>query len=155
MRALIAILTIGLWAISVHAADLVVISSSASSLKAGSMLDGSKELTLAEGESLTLVTQQGKTLKLQGPYQGKPDAGTENSQDSLLDSLSRIVTDSEQAAALAVFRSAKKGSAMSLWCIWASSVAGAAICNGTSRKAKISCTKTHETPTQIATPTTV
>ena len=108
MRKLLAVIAIGVWAASAYAAQLVVIASNSSSLKPGSMLDGSKELALAEGESITLVSQQGKTMRLEGPYQGQPDAGTNGPQDSLLDSLSKIVTESEKVASLAVFRSTKK-----------------------------------------------
>lgn len=90
------------------AAELVVISSNSPSYTPGSILDGSSETILAKGETLTLVTQQGKILKLQGPYQGKPHPVTGDSKNSLLESLSKIVTESEEAAALAVFRRANK-----------------------------------------------
>ena len=103
---LIIFLAIFLFGVGSHAADLVVISSTSEALKPGSLLDGSNELSLAAGESVSLVTQQGKTLKIDGPYQGTPDTSANSGQDSLLDSLSKIVTESEQAASLAVFRSA-------------------------------------------------
>ncbi len=108
MKRLIAIVVIGLVFSFAEAAQLVVIASNSSSFKPGQMIDGSATLFLEQGGVLTLVSQQGKTLKLQGPYEGQPAPEKGDSTDSVLDSLSRIISESEQSAALAVFRSTSK-----------------------------------------------
>ncbi len=81
-----------------RAGELVVIASTDSEIGIGSVIDGGRAIQLAEGHSVTLVSADGRTLKLEGPYLGRPDpapatGGTGGSD--LLDALSDIVKPTE------------------------------------------------------------
>lgn len=58
------------------AAHWVVVSADQCPLQAGSLVDGTKPIKLATGAQVTLLSENGKTLKLTGPYTGIP-AGDE------------------------------------------------------------------------------
>jgi hypothetical protein len=88
--------------------QLVVITSSSQAFSAGQLIDGQASVALNQGESLTLVSSAGKTIQLDGPYEGQPAPAGSPAESTLLDSLSKIVTESEQATTLAVFRSVNK-----------------------------------------------
>lgn len=66
-------LFIGIGAVS--AAQLVVVESTASKLPPGSIVDAAKPLTLAPGDRLALVGEDGTMIRLQGPSSGVPVAG--------------------------------------------------------------------------------
>jgi hypothetical protein len=78
------------------ASELVVIASTDSEIGVGSVLDGGRAIQLAEGNSVTLVSSDGRTLKLQGPYSGRPDPTPEAGDSGLLDALSDIVKPAEK-----------------------------------------------------------
>lgn len=104
MRRLLFML-IGVMSLSSYAGQMVVVSSGVPLLKLGQVIDGADVLKLEPGQSVTLVSQQGQTIELAGPYEGQPDPGTVG-QESLVDSLAGIVAESEKSASLAVFRRA-------------------------------------------------
>ncbi len=81
---------------AVRASELVVIASTDSEIGVGTVLDGGRVIQLAEGISVTLVSSDGRTLKLQGPYSGKPDPMPDAGDAGLLDALSDIVKPVEQ-----------------------------------------------------------
>jgi hypothetical protein len=82
-----------------RAGELVVIASTDAEIGLGAVLDGATAIQLAEGDSITLVSADGRTLKLEGPYSGQPDpapdAGGAGGAD-LLDALSDIVKPADQ-----------------------------------------------------------
>ena len=59
----------------VAAGQWVVIAAEHASVQPGAILDGKQPVKLAEGARLTLLAENGKTLKLTGPYSGVPEAG--------------------------------------------------------------------------------
>ncbi len=56
----------------VQAGQWVVIAAEQASLQPGALVDDSKRLTLTEGAQLTLLAEDGKILKLTGPYTSVP-----------------------------------------------------------------------------------
>ena len=56
------------------AATLVVAEARGVALKPGSTLDSTKPLTLKQGQHVTLISDTGSTLKLDGPYNQPPVA---------------------------------------------------------------------------------
>lgn len=83
-----------------EAAQMVVISSNSSAAAAGGMIDGDKTLNLSSGESVTLLSASGKTVKLSGPYNGAPGAQAPAGGDN-----------KAMAAISAMFQSQKKSTA--------------------------------------------
>ena len=82
-----------------RAGELVVIASTDSEIGVGSVLDGSRAIQLATGNSVTLVSADGRTLKLKGPYLGRPDPVPDTrgaGGTDLLDALSDIVRPAEK-----------------------------------------------------------
>ena len=59
---------------AVLAAEMVVVEASGVSLEAGTALDAAKPLKLPEGARVTLITEDGATIKLAGPFDGVPAA---------------------------------------------------------------------------------
>ena len=78
-----------------RAGELVVIASTDSEIGVGSVLDGARAIQLADGNSVTLVSSDGRTLKLRGPYLGRPDPLPDTGSSGLLDALSDIVKPTE------------------------------------------------------------
>jgi hypothetical protein len=58
------------------AAELVVVEARGISLKPGQVLDDTQKLTLQKGDEITLVNESGAVLKLRGPYDAAPSAGS-------------------------------------------------------------------------------
>ncbi len=82
-----------------RAGELVVIASTDSEFGIGSVLDGRQAIQVADGHSVTLVSSDGRTLKLQGPYSGTPDPAPDTGDaggTALLDALSDIVRPTAQ-----------------------------------------------------------
>lgn len=63
-----------------HAADVVVVEAKGIDLSAGQVLDGARPLPLVAGQKLTLITDDGRTIKLKGPSEAPPlpSVGTEH-----------------------------------------------------------------------------
>jgi hypothetical protein len=59
------------------AATLVVVEARGIALKPGSVLDDSKPLALKQGQHVTLISEAGATLKLDGPYNRPPAANAD------------------------------------------------------------------------------
>ncbi len=77
-----------------RAGELVVIASTDTDIELGSVLDGTRAIEVADGNSVTLISSDGRTLKLRGPYSGAPDPAPNNGGAggaTLLDALSDIV----------------------------------------------------------------
>ena len=66
--------------------DMVVMEARGVKLQPGQVVDGTVALTLAEGQQVSLMTQDGKVVKLRGPYDKAPapgEAATANVQLAL------------------------------------------------------------------------
>jgi len=74
-KTLLAITAALLAAGSAHAANLIVVEARGISLKPGTQLDAAKPLTLKQGQHVTLISEQGATLSIDGPYNAAPSAG--------------------------------------------------------------------------------
>jgi len=88
------------------AGQWVVIAAEQTSLQPGALLDGDKLLKLAEGEQLTLLAEDGKTLKLAGPYSGAPGNGSAAGipTDNLIAIASLLQGHQQSASMLGVMR---------------------------------------------------
>lgn len=92
-----------------YPAELVVIASDEPSLKAGAVIDGSRPIKIPAGARVALISSTGKTIVLEGPYDGTPDPSRAPAEGDLVESLSRLVTQEEQSStALAVARTVDK-----------------------------------------------
>ncbi len=90
--------------------QLVIVASTVEQLPRGTMVDGSAELTLAEGSSLTLVSKSGELTKLEGPFQGIPSAGDPGEGDAgLLFALEQLLENRKAEETPGVFRSGAGG----------------------------------------------
>ena len=57
------------------ASELVVVESHGLRLTPGQAVDGSKPLSLLDGQTVTLITATGQIVKLEGPSEAAPDSG--------------------------------------------------------------------------------
>src|SRR5258708_25157042 len=58
-----------------QAENLIVVEARGIGIKAGSSIDSTKPLVLKQGQHVTLITQSGATLSIDGPYNKLPAAG--------------------------------------------------------------------------------
>ena len=65
-------LVLALSSISVTAAPLIVVDAHGGGLKKGQRIDSAQPITLKEGERVTLLSQEGKTVTLRGKFSGLP-----------------------------------------------------------------------------------
>jgi hypothetical protein len=69
---LLAFLALG--ATSAHAATLVIVEARGIALKPGAVLDSNRPLILKQGQHVTLISESGSTLRLDGPHDRPPTA---------------------------------------------------------------------------------
>ena len=82
-----------------HAGQLVVLESTMAALRPGQVIDAAKPLQLAAGNRLTLVGEDGKVIKLEGPYSGNPAKGEAGDGDpAMVQALSRLFASSQPAS---------------------------------------------------------
>ena len=81
-----------------EAAVLVVAEARGVALKPGDTLDSTKPLTLKQGQHVTLVSETGSTLKLDGPYDRPPVAGGAAGGVGLNQTLAALVTQRQARA---------------------------------------------------------
>ncbi|MFO1155045.1 MAG: hypothetical protein U1E42_15505 [Rhodospirillales bacterium] len=98
------------WVSAGVAAELVVIDSTVPRLAPGQVVDSTKPLNLAPGARLSLVGEDGKVIRLQGPYAGLPvsgaDAGPQN--NGVVRALSRLFSPNHpQDSTWGTFRGAE------------------------------------------------
>jgi hypothetical protein len=72
-------------------ADMVVIRASGPGLKTGAVVASGAGVTLPAGSSATLLAQDGRSVKISGPYQGVPDQGS-GGDAKVVTALSRLLT---------------------------------------------------------------
>jgi hypothetical protein len=77
---------------SADAAVLVVAEARGIALKPGATLDSTKPLTLKQGQHVTLISETGSTLKLDGPYDRPPVAGAAGGGVGLNQTMAALVT---------------------------------------------------------------
>jgi hypothetical protein len=73
-RLVLALMGCCMMAQAADAAVLVVAEARGIALKPGTVLDSAKSLTLKQGQHVTLISETGSTLKLDGPYDRPPAA---------------------------------------------------------------------------------
>ena len=83
---------------SASAAVLVVAEARGIALKPGATLDSAKPLTLKQGQHVTLISETGSTLKLDGPYDRPPAAGGGGGGVGLNQTLAALVTQRQARA---------------------------------------------------------
>ncbi len=66
---------LGLSAIPAEAGQLVVVEARGIGLAPGTTIDDSKPLVLKQGQHVSLISQSGATISLDGPYNAAPSAG--------------------------------------------------------------------------------
>lgn len=94
------------WVTSAAAVDLVVVDARGIDLKPGAKVPSNIVLKLAPGSRLTLVTANGETIRLRGPFEDLPIRDTANTQ-GVVDSLRKMmVTPTSGAMTPGVVRSA-------------------------------------------------
>jgi hypothetical protein len=71
----------GLLGAQASAAELVVVEARGLTLKPGEVVNDTQKLTLQRGDELTLVDESGAVIKLRGPYDGPPSAGSGSGVD--------------------------------------------------------------------------
>jgi hypothetical protein len=78
-----------------HAASLVVVEARGISLRPGTTLDAAKVLTLKQGQHLTLISDTGSTIKLDGPYNRAPVASGGGGGVTLSQTLGALVSQNQ------------------------------------------------------------
>jgi len=76
-------------------ADLVVIDARGLPFQPGQVIDDTKPLVLKEGQRVTLISVNGNTLKLRGPYDQAPGAGEGGTGAGLSDALAALITQKQ------------------------------------------------------------
>lgn len=89
---------VALSASSADAAVLVVAEARGIALKPGDTLDAAKPLALKQGQHVTLISETGSTLKLDGPYNRPPAAGGAAGGAGLSQTLAALVTQRQARA---------------------------------------------------------
>jgi hypothetical protein len=79
------------------AAMLVVVESRGIALKPGAALDDGKTLTLKQGQHVTLISETGATLKLDGPY-NRPPTGNAGQGVDLSQTMKALITQRQARA---------------------------------------------------------
>ena len=75
LRRLTPALLLALSSVPVMAVPLIVIDAHGGDLKAGQKIDSAQPITLKEGERVTLIAPDGKTVTLRGKFSGLPMSG--------------------------------------------------------------------------------
>ena len=100
----IALTLFGCWVLTfpmievADAATLVVAEARGIALKPGSTLDSTKSLTLKQGQHITLISETGSTLKLDGPYNQPPVAAGGSAGVGINQTLAALVTQRQARA---------------------------------------------------------
>ncbi|HEX4303199.1 MAG TPA: hypothetical protein VHZ78_10425 [Rhizomicrobium sp.] len=76
---------------SAQAANLIVVEARAIALKPGTTIDSTKPLVLKQGQHVTLISDTGATLSIDGPYNQPPSAG--GSGRSIATTLAALTTE--------------------------------------------------------------
>lgn len=86
---------IALGAGSAAATDLVVVEAHGVKLAAGASVDGSKPLSLQEGQDVTLLASTGQIVKLQGPSNATPDSQVKSGSGDEKSAVTALLTQQD------------------------------------------------------------
>jgi hypothetical protein len=94
-----------IFAAAANAAELVITESTIIGFEPGMVIDGGQELSIRKGHKISLISPNGKVIKLNGPYKGVPDPADKSADASkLVTALSTLVSgqgrDSSQLGAI-------------------------------------------------------
>jgi len=93
------------------AAEMVVIESNAPSLREGTVVDSTKEVTVPAGAKITLMAASGEKTKIEGPFTGKPPASAKAGDPRLMTAVARLFDpQAKDTTALGAFRGRKGAS---------------------------------------------
>jgi hypothetical protein len=87
-----------------RAAELIVVEARGIALNAGDVIDDQATLDLKEGQHLTLITADGATLKIDGPYDRAPSPGANGDTSGFGTALRALVTQSAARSEAGVVR---------------------------------------------------
>lgn len=96
------------------AAQLVVVEARGVGYAQGSVIDSGKTIVLKEGQHLTLISENGATIKLDGPYNQAPGAGA-SSGVSLSMKLSALTGGGQRLGEVGTTRAAQAADLPSPW----------------------------------------
>lgn len=99
----------------IMAAEVVVVRSTAPDLPTGKVLDGDAPIQLAAGSRVTLITESGKSVTLEGPFTGPPapGGGGGKDKDKVSQALSGLIARGDvETRKLGTFRSVPIGNAV-------------------------------------------
>ncbi|HYC02131.1 MAG TPA: hypothetical protein VED40_02500 [Azospirillaceae bacterium] len=98
--------------LAAQAAELVVVDARGVELKVGQTLDGAAPVTLPEGARLSLVSSDGTTITLKGPFTGAPAGGGPAGGNKVVESLATLVAArAPDATAVGAARAVQPGMA--------------------------------------------
>ncbi|HUJ04240.1 MAG TPA: hypothetical protein VLW75_11410 [Rhizomicrobium sp.] len=99
-----------------QAGQLVVVEARGVGYAQGTVLDSSKTIVLKEGQHLTLVSEDGSTIKLDGPYNGAPGTGSSNGI-SLSMKLAALQGGGQRTGEVGTTRAARAATLPSAWLV--------------------------------------
>ena len=109
-RTLLAMLTGIIWTLTsgtAWAMNMVVFESQGGALQPGQVVDASQPLTLTEGQSISLISDAGQVVRLQGPYAQAPLSADANQAGGVKDALAHLMSASgSESSSFGVARSA-------------------------------------------------
>ncbi|MBY0306267.1 MAG: hypothetical protein K2W86_14100 [Sphingomonas sp.] len=105
-------LVLGLSAVAASASTLIVIDSRTPSLKAGQKIDSTKPITLKEGERVTVIGPDGKSITLRGKFSGLPLGATPTASDPGRALAALINTRNARTSSVGVVRGATDAAAL-------------------------------------------
>lgn len=105
-------LALGLCSATASASTLIVIDSRAKDLKAGQKIDSTKPITLKEGERVTVIGPDGKSITLRGKFSGLPLGKTAVASDPGRALAALINTRNARTSSVGVVRGATDAAAL-------------------------------------------
>ena len=92
-------------AFAAGAGQVVIVESDVDGLTRGSVIEGTRTVTLVPDSRVVLITASGRTVVLEGPYEGAIEPAAPSAEGTLVDSLSRLLREpGGDAETLAVAR---------------------------------------------------
>ncbi len=76
-----------------HATELIVVESHGLRLTPGEPVDGSKPLTLLDGQQVTLLASNGQIIRLEGPFNAAPDSQAKGGGTDVRSAVAALVTE--------------------------------------------------------------
>ncbi len=105
-------IVLGLSSVAASASTLIVIDSRAAGLKAGQKIDSNTPITLKEGERVTVIGPDGKSITLRGKFAGLPLGKTPTTSDPTRALAALISTRNARTSSVGVVRGATDAAAL-------------------------------------------